>query len=203
MADTATIDFWFSIGSTYSYLSVMRLADIEKDTGIRFNWRPFSVRTIMREMNNAAFTGKPVKAAYMWRDIERRAAMYGLPVYVPAPYPLTEFEFVNRVAVLAAQEGWCAAFVRACYVRWFQQGLEAGCEPSLSQSLQEAGQDPIRVVPLARSEEIGRALEAATDQARGLRIFGSPSYVVDGEVFWGDDRLNDAISWRRHGAVRA
>jgi 2-hydroxychromene-2-carboxylate isomerase len=137
----------------------------------------------------------------MWRDIERRAAMYGLPIRVPAPYPLTEFELANRVSVLAAREGWCAAFARASYVRWFQHGLEAGSEPSLSDSLHEIGQDPARVVPLARSDEIGRALDAATDEARSLQVFGSPSFVVDGELFWGDDRLDDAISWLRHEAV--
>ncbi|TIT86612.1 MAG: 2-hydroxychromene-2-carboxylate isomerase, partial [Mesorhizobium sp.] len=72
----AMIDFWFSIGSTYTYLSVMRLAEVAAETGIEFRWRPFNVRAIMIEMDNIPFAKKPAKAAYMWRDIERRAAMY-------------------------------------------------------------------------------------------------------------------------------
>jgi hypothetical protein len=96
------IDFWFSVGSTYTYLAVMRLPEVEKATGVRFRWRPFSVRAIMREMNNVPFATKPIKMAYMWRDIERRAAAYGLPVRLPAPYPLQEFDLANRVAVLGA-----------------------------------------------------------------------------------------------------
>ena len=72
------IDFWFSIGSTYSYLSVMRLAKIEKENRVTFRWRPYNVRSIMIEMDNIPFAKKPVKAAYMWRDIERRAGMYGI-----------------------------------------------------------------------------------------------------------------------------
>lgn len=81
-----TIGFWFSIGSTYSYLSVMRLRDVERAQAVRFNWHPFNVREIMIEQNNRPFVGKPVKTVYMWRDIERRAAMYGIPITVPVPY---------------------------------------------------------------------------------------------------------------------
>ena len=191
------IDFWFSVGSTYTYLSVMRLAEVERSRGVAFRWRPFSVRQIMVEMDNIPFRTKPVKAAYMWRDIERRAAMYGLPARVPAPYPLAQWDVANRVAVLGAAEGWVADYARATYRRWFAQGLEAGSEPNLSDSLREIGQDPVRVLEQASGPEIGEAYEAATDEARELGIFGSPTFVVGRELFWGDDRLDDAVAWRR------
>jgi 2-hydroxychromene-2-carboxylate isomerase len=139
------IDFWFSIGSTYTYLSVMRLAEVEQTSGIAFRWQPFSVRQIMIEMDNIPFRTKPVKAAYMWRDIKRRAEMHGLPARVPAPYPLAQWDVANRVAVLGAAEGWIADYARATYRRWFQDGLEPGSEPNLSDSLHEIGQDPSRV----------------------------------------------------------
>src|SRR5215472_8975274 len=114
------IEFWFSVGSTYTYLSVMRLGEVERQTGIRFVWRPFSVRQIMLEMDNIPFRTKPVKAAYMWRDIERRAAVYGLKARVPAPYPLQQWDTANRVAVLGVQQGWVADYTRATYRRWFE-----------------------------------------------------------------------------------
>jgi 2-hydroxychromene-2-carboxylate isomerase len=197
----STIDFWFAVGSTYTYLAVSRLPAIETQTGIAFRWRPFSVRTIMQEMNNIPFATKPIKAAYMWRDIERRAAMYGLPIKAPAPYPLKEFELANHVAVLGALEGWCASYVRATYRRWFVEGQEAGSEPNLSASLQEIGQDPAPTIARARSDRVAAALGAATDEARSLNIFGSPSFVVGREVFWGDDRLEDAVRWHRNGTL--
>jgi 2-hydroxychromene-2-carboxylate isomerase len=84
---------------------------------------------------------------------------------------------------------------------WFQQGLEPGSEPNLSDSLRDAGQEPARVIARARSEEIDRQLRAATDQAKALGIFGSPTFVVDTEVFWGDDRLDDAMRWAMHGTL--
>jgi len=83
---TDRIDFWFTMGSTYSYISVMRLADVERSTGIDFRWRPFHLLFILQEMKHFPFADKPAKLAYMWRDIERRASMHGLP-FRPAPYP--------------------------------------------------------------------------------------------------------------------
>ena len=189
------IDFWFSIGSTYSYLSVMRLPRVAAEAGISFAWRPFNVRAIMREMENIPFANKPVKAAYMWRDIERRAQRYGLAPKIPAPYPLPGLVLANQVAVAGAAEGWTEAYTRAAYRRWFDGGEPAGEEPNLSASLADAGQDPARVLDLARSEATARALAEATDEAMALGVFGSPSFVVAGEVFWGDDRLEDALLW--------
>jgi 2-hydroxychromene-2-carboxylate isomerase len=195
------IDFWVSIGSTYSYLTVMRLSAVEQETGVKFRWRPFSVRAIMIEQKNIPFVGKPVKLAYMWRDIERRARARGLDPRVPAPYPLKEFDLANRVAIVGDAEDWCADYVRAVYRHWFHLSHEPGLEPGLSDALSEIGQNPARVVEAAKSEEIGERYKAATEEAKSLGVFGSPTFVVDGEVFWGDDRVDDAIRWSK--ATRA
>jgi len=190
------IEFWFSIGSTYTYLSVTRIAALAKEAGASFSWQPFSVRKIMREMDNVPFPpSKKVKVDYMWRDIERRAQGYGFSARVPAPYPLGEFDLANRVAVLGKQEGWCEDYVRATYRRWFIEGQEAGGEPNLPQTLSEIGQDLSHVLERANSPDIEAAYLEQTARAQRLGIFGSPSFVVDGELFWGDDRLEDAVRW--------
>jgi 2-hydroxychromene-2-carboxylate isomerase len=198
----AEIDVWFTMGSTYSFLSVMRLAEVEQSTGITFRWRPFHLLVILQEMKHVPFADKPAKSAYMWRDIERRAAMYGIPARLPAPYPAKQSVVANLVATIGMQEGWGADFVCAAYRRWFQLGEETGGEPNLSRSLQDIKQDPARVLALAGSENARKALDLETDAARGLGIFGSPTFVVGQELFWGDDRLEDAISWYRCGRVR-
>jgi len=87
--------------------------------------------------------------------------------------------------------GAVADYARATYRRWFQQGLEPGSEPNLTQSLREIDQDPGRVLTQAASAEVGEAYEAATNEARGLGVFGSPTFAVEGERFRGDDRLHD------------
>lgn len=194
-AAVAVIDFWYSIGSTYTYLSVMRLADVARLSGASFRWRPFNVRHIMIQQNNIPFKDKPVKTAYMWRDVERRAHQYGLQPKIPAPYPLPGLVFANQIAVLGAAEGWVESYTRATYRRWFEGGEPAGEEPNIAGSLREAGQDPERVLELAQAAPIAKALSDATDEAMALGVFGSPTFVVAGEVFWGDDRLEDAIRW--------
>ncbi len=191
----AQIDFWYSIGSTYSYLTIMRLPEVEKASGVEIRWRPFNVRHVMIEQNNIPFKDKPIKTAYMWRDIERRAARYGLAPRIPAPYPVPGLVLANQIAMLGVEEGWGAAYTRATYQRWFERGEPAGEEPNLSASLKAIGSDPSQVLAAAQSERIIEALAQATDEAMGLGVFGSPTFVVDGEVFWGDDRLEDALLW--------
>ncbi len=193
----AVVEFWVSIGSTYSYLSVMRLGRVEAETGAEFDIRPFSVRAIMVEMNNIPFAGKPAKLAYMWCDVGRRAAMHGLSPRLPAPYPLEEFDLANRVAVVGRREGWLRSYLTATYRRWFEAGEAAGSEPNLSSSLREIGEAPERVIALAKGDEIGAAYEAATAEAAGKGVFGSPSFIVGEELFWGDDRMEDAVAWAR------
>jgi 2-hydroxychromene-2-carboxylate isomerase len=189
------------MGSTYSYLTVSRLADVAKSNGVSFRWRPFHLNTILLEMKHIPFADKPAKAAYMWRDIQRRAGMYGIPIELPVPYPVKQSIVANRIAIVGMREGWGCEFVRAAYRRWFLRGQESGSEPNISDSLREIGQDPARVLVLAESDDANRALTDETDEARRLGIFGSPVFVVNQEVFWGDDRLDNAIEWFRHGRL--
>ena len=191
----AQIDFWYSIGSTYSYLTVLRLDDIATQNGLTVNWRPFNVRHVMVSQNNIPFKDKPVKSAYMWRDIARRAEIYGLAPTLPAPYPLAGLVLANQVAVLGMEQGWGKAYTIATYRRWFEQGQPAGEEPNLSASLRDIGQDPETVLAEAQTPRIETALAGATEKAMALGVFGAPSFIVGSELFWGDDRLDDAIRW--------
>ena len=195
------VDFWYSIGSTYSYLTVMRLPDVARAAGVEFRWRPFNVRHVMTVQNNIPFKDKPEKTTHMWRDIQRRAARYGLSPNVPAPYPLTGLVLANQVAVLGSAEGWVQAYTQATYRRWFDLGQPAGEEPNLTASLTEIGEDPERVLVAATRDTIVAALAATTRDAMALGVFGTPSFIVEGELFWGDDRLEDAIDWAKRGTL--
>jgi 2-hydroxychromene-2-carboxylate isomerase len=195
---SSQIDFWFSIGSTYTYLSVMRIEEVARQAGLTFRWRPFDVRAIMVEMNNIPFHTKPSKLRYMWRDVERRAALYGLPWSAVPPYPIKHLSLVNRIALSATEEGWCADYVKAAYRSWFIGGQDPSVEPTLFDNLRTIGQNPEKVIARVTSGEAKAALEEATSAASALGIFGSPTFVTNGEIFWGDDRLEDAIRWHSH-----
>ena len=191
------VDFWFSIGSTYTYLSVNRLADVSKKENIKFNWYPFSVRKIMMDMDNIPFTppSKKIKSDYMWRDIERRAKFYGFFANVPTPYPLKEFDLANQLAILGMNEGWGVKYVTHTYKKWFQEGKEPAIEPNLSEVLNELNLNKDEIIENSNSANIKNQYLQNTENAYKAGVFGSPTFIHKGEVFWGDDRLEDCIKW--------
>jgi 2-hydroxychromene-2-carboxylate isomerase len=192
------IDFYFSIGSTYTYLSVTRIVEVEKKNQIKFNWKPFSVRAIMKEMNNIPFPKDKVnKVNYMWRDIERRAEGYGFFAKTPVPYPLSEFDLANQIAILGISEGWGIDYVRSTYKKWFQEGKEPAIDPSISEICNELNLNKEDIISKAKTSKIEQKYLNNTDEARKLKIFGSPSFIVNNEIFWGDDRMEDAIQWSK------
>lgn len=194
---SAQLDFFFFLGSTYTYLAVSRAEEVAARHGVSLRWRPFSVRTLMVEQNNRPFVGKPAKMQYMWRDLERRAQRHGVPFAGIPDYPIDVDELANRVATLAALEGWCAPFARAAYAAWFLERRDSGEPGVLADILQRLGQNPDKIVAAANSQAIRDRYAAETATARDLGIFGSPTFACGKELFWGDDRLEDAIDWCR------
>ena len=192
------IDFYFSIGSTYTYLTVTRILDVEKKHQIKFNWKPFSVRIIMKEMDNIPFPKDKInKVNYMWRDIERRAEGYGFFAKTPVPYPLSEFDLANQIAILGLDKGWGTDYIRLTYKKWFQEGKEPAIDPSISEICKELGLNKDEIISEAKSEIFEKKYLSNTDSARKKKVFGSPSFIVENEIFWGDDRMEDAISWAK------
>ena len=191
------IDFWYSIGSTYTYLSTQRLSEIERQNNVIFEWCPFSVRSRMIEMENVPFMAekKRDKIEYMWRDVQRRANFYGFDAKVPAPYPLKEFDLANKVAILGKDQGWIKEYTILTYKKWFLEHLEPGSEPNLSSTLREIGLDAENIIKLVQTDEIEQKYLKNTEMAKNKGIFGSPTFIVENEVFWGDDRCEDAIKW--------
>ena len=192
----SNIDFYFSIGSTYTYLTVTRILDVENKYQVKFNWKPFSVRAIMKEMNNIPFPKEKMnKVNYMWLDIERRAEGYGFFAKTPVPYPLSKFDLANQIAILGLEKDWGIDYIRLTYKKWFQEGKEPAIESSISEVCNELKLNKDEISSEALKKEIQDKYEANTNSARENKIFGSPSFIVKNEVFWGDDRMEDAIKW--------
>lgn len=198
-----SIDLWFTMGSTYTYLTMARLEDVTARHGVAFRLRPFRTVGALTGATQPPFTEGSAKFRYMWRDIERRAALHALPVRFPVAYPAPNPVRANRVALIGMREGWGAAYVREAYRLWFEQGIGNGGAENLHGALTACGQarEIERILAEAESEEVAGALAAATEEARGLGVFGSPIFVVATELFWGDDHLDDAIRWALHGRL--
>jgi 2-hydroxychromene-2-carboxylate isomerase len=195
MAVQKHLDFFCFLGSTYTYLAVNRAEKAAALENIALRWRPFSARSIMLEQNNRPFVGKPVKLAYMWRDLERRAHRHGVPFGSVPNYPNDPDELANRVATLATLEGWCPQFAKAAYAKWFIENKDPGKIEDLSEVLQEMNRNAGEVIARANSQEVRDKYAAETELARSMGIFGSPTFACGSEIFWGDDRLDDAIEW--------
>jgi 2-hydroxychromene-2-carboxylate isomerase len=195
------LDFFYFFGSGYAYLSVLRIADLAEKAGVRVQWRPFNVRPLMRE-NNVMLRDEAQKVRYLWRDIERRAALHGLPFVKPPIWPTEPDLLASRVAMVAAAEGWVELYTVESFRAWYLEGLPLGTVESLGLILPRVSQDPARVLALAEQPEAMARLEAETEAARKLGAFGSPTFVAGGELFWGDDRLEEAVDWAagRHPA---
>ena len=149
------------------------------------------------DMDNIPFTppAKKIKSDYMWRDIERRAGFYGFNPKIPAPYPLTEFDLANKLAVLGINEGWGMDYVISTYKRWFEQGKEPATEANLTEIFDELKLNKDEVMTQVQSTEIEKKYLENTEKAYSLGVFGSPTFIFEGEIFWGDDRLEDCIKW--------
>ena len=189
-----TIDFFYFFGSVYAYLSVMRIGAMAAKAGVSVRWRPFNVRTVMKE-NNVALRSEALKVPYMWRDIERRAATHGLAFVPPPVWPTDPDLTHNLVGALASSEGWGEAFTVASFRAWIVDRMPLGDPATLGRVLEGLGKDTAAVLEQAKGDRVARLYEAETEAARGFGVFGSPAFVVDGEMFWGDDRLEEAIAW--------
>jgi 2-hydroxychromene-2-carboxylate isomerase len=145
--------------------------------------------------NNIALRSQVAKINYMWRDVERRAATNGVP-FVKAPiWPTDPDLLANRVAMVAAEGGWCEAYTVASLRAWYLDGRALGDRAHLEHVLPQLGKDVDTVIAEANGPAAHARLKAETDAARSYGIFGSPAFVVDGETFWGDDRLEEALAW--------
>ncbi len=196
------VDFYFWSASTYTYLTVNRIDAAAEREGIEVRWKPFNLRALLRENNHVPFPAGRAKTEYMWRDLERRALMHGLPFPDERPAYPSDPETLNfKAALIAYEDGWAREYVLKAFEWWFLKGKPPGMDDNLAVMLREMGKDADAILSRIAARETDAKMAASADEARALGLFGSPHFVVGKEVFWGDDRLEDAFSWAKVGRV--
>jgi 2-hydroxychromene-2-carboxylate isomerase len=197
----APLEFWFEFASTYSYPAAMRVGAAAERAGVPLVWKPFLLGPIFAAQgwNDSPFNVYPVKGRYMWRDLERICADQGVPLRRPSRFPRNGL-LAARVALLGADQPWQPDFVRAVYHANFAEDREIADAAELAALLERLGLDAGTVLERAQSPDTKDRLRRQTEQARERGIFGAPSFVSRGELFWGNDRLETALAWHRsHG----
>ena len=192
-----TVDFWFEFASTYSYPAAMRIAPLAKARGVNVRWRPFLLGPIFKTQgwDNSPFNLYPAKGRYMWRDLERICIALDLPFMRPEVFPQMTL-VATRVALVALKQDWGEDFCRAVYHAEFGEGRNISEPFVIADIINALGQNPDTVIEQSRMDTNKDALRAQTEEAQRLGIFGAPSFVTaDGELFWGNDRLEAALDW--------
>jgi 2-hydroxychromene-2-carboxylate isomerase len=190
------LEFWFDFASTYSYVAAMRIEDLCRDAGVELVWRPFSLGPIFARQgwSDSHFNLNALRGNYMWRDMERLTTKFALPWRRPSRFPrMTTLPL--RVACSIADEAWCGAFVRRVFVANFGEDREIGEREVVAAILAELGQPADAVLERALQPGLRERLRANTERAIALDIFGAPNCLAGGELFWGEETLEDAVAW--------
>lgn len=192
----AKLEFWFEFASTYSYPAAHAVEAAAKARGVDVAWRSFLLGPIFgaQGWNDSPFNIYPAKGVYMWRDLARLCGAQGLPLKKPSQFPRGSL-LAARIACRFADEPWIGEFVRRVYTANFVRDLDISSPFVIGEILSQVGQTAAEIMKAAQAQETKDAFRAQNEKAVALGLIGAPSYVVDGEVFWGGDRLDAALDW--------
>ena len=191
------LEFWYEFASNYSWLSAVRIEPLARTAGVEVIWKPFLLGPIFRAQgwSSSPFNLFPAKGRHMRRDMTRLAEARGLPLVWPPAFPVNALT-AARLAHLGEAEGWVAPFSRAVFEAEFQQGRDVADPAVLREILTALGLDAEHLFAAIGDPALKASLAARTEEATARDVFGAQTFIApDGELFWGDDRLEQAIAW--------
>ena len=195
------LEFWFDFGSNYSYLSALRIEAAAARLGVPVRWQPFLLGPIFRSFGweTSPFVLQKAKGAYVWRDMARACRKAGLPWQQPSVFPRSAL-LAHRVALLGADEAWIGAFCRRVFSLNFAEDRDLEAPETVAGVLTELGLAPAALLAAATTDANRQKLRQHTEAAAARGLFGAPSFFVGEELFWGNDRLDDALeAWVAQG----
>lgn len=193
------LDFWFDFASTYSYPAAMRIRALATAAGVDVRFRPFLLGPIFKAQgwNTSPFVLFAAKGHNMWRDLERICADLGLPFRRPEPFPQSSL-LAARVALVGLDDAWGEDFCRAVYRAEFADGRRIDDPETICGILADLKVDPAAVIEAAHASGVKEKLRSDTAEAQRIDVFGAPTFrTADGELFWGNDRLESALVWAK------
>lgn len=190
-------EFWFDFASTYSYIGAERVEGLCAKASVPLSWRPFllgPIFTAQQGLKDSPFNANPARGQYMWKDVARQCRKYGLPFQRPATFPQRSI-LAARVACVGLTAEWVGDFIRGAFRAEFAEGHDLGSEAVLARVLTNVGADASVVLARAVTEQVKAQLRTLTDEALRRGIFGAPNLFVGDELFFGQDRLEDAVAF--------
>jgi 2-hydroxychromene-2-carboxylate isomerase len=189
------IEFWFEFGSNYSYLSVMRIEEAAARSGVQIHWKPFLLGPIFRSFGweTSPFVLQKAKGDYVWKDMARECQKAGLAWRKPTTFPRTAL-LPMRVAILGAEQDWMGAYCRRIMSLNFAEDCDIDAPDVVVNVLDQLGLPSREILEAAQSDANKLKLREQTETAKAKGIFGAPTFLVRDDMFWGNDRLDDALA---------
>ena len=193
----ARATFYFDLGSPYAYLTAERVSGLFTDAELEQpEWQPILLGGLFQRFGRDSWGNGPQREDGI-AEVERRAREYGLaPLAWPEPWP-GNMLFAMRVATFAKQTGRTVSFALAAFRQQFAAGRDLSEHDNVLIAAAACELHPNAVGKAAGTQTVKDALRTATDEAAGRGVIGVPSIAVGDEVFWGDDRLEEAVEVAR------
>ena len=198
--DKTAIDFYFDFSSPYGYLASTRINALAARHQRRVNWRPILLGPMFKAAGTAPLLGVPLKGPYSARDILRTARFLNIAYTQPATFPIGTqhaarafYWLTDRDAAKAQQ------FAIACYATYFGQGVDISSAEKVADIAAALGEDQGAVLAAIAEPAVKERLKNEVDAALAKGVFGSPYIIIDGEPFWGNDRMDQVDAWLATG----
>lgn len=194
------IEFYFDFSSPYSYIAAELIDGLAAKYGRKVKWRPMLLGVVFQKTGQPLLVNVPLKGEYSMRDFARSARYYGVPFKFPAKFPLSTVSAARAYYWLHGQD--CAKarqFARAAFRAYWVDGRDISDLAVLQEIAAGLGVDPAALAAGVATPEIKERLRAETEAALAQGMCGAPWFVVDGEPFWGADRLPQIEKWLQTG----
>lgn len=194
------VEFFFDFASPYGYIASHLVDAVAAKHGRTVNWQPFMLGAVFKVAGTQPLINYPLKGDYSRHDMDRTARLYKVPFRMPEVFPIATVGAARIFHVLAAEQPAAAIpWAKAAYKAYFADNRDISQAPVLQALLDEQGLDVAAVLAAAETAEIKTKLRTVTEGAVARGVFGSPYFFVDGEPFWGNDRLDMMDRWLATG----
>lgn len=190
------LEFWFDFGSNYSYPAMMRIEALALQAGVPVTLKPFLLDPIFKSFgwDTSPFVLQKLKGEYTWRDMQRQCDKYGLRWTRPTAFPRRAL-LPLRVALHGAEQPWVWEFCKQIIHANFVDDREIDDPIVVADILTSLALPAGDLIASAQSDESKVALRRQSEEAAARGLFGAPTFFVGDEMFWGNDRLEDALAF--------
>jgi 2-hydroxychromene-2-carboxylate isomerase len=188
-----TVNFYYSIGSRYSYLATTQIDALTQTTGCHIEWHPVNSVRLISQLKTNPFAGKPASTQYEWTyrelDAQRWANLYGIPYLEPRGRVEFDSELLAQACTAAKRLGKVEKYSRSLFAAMFQDSLTKIDDRECTIRAEVCGIAAVDFQNALMSPATIEQLDQTIDHAVQAGVFGVPTFIVDDEIFWGNDRL--------------